>query len=36
MEDIPKTWDAYYNFFKDVQKKLRDQGIAGFMASGSR
>jgi len=26
MEDIPKTWDAYYNFFKDVQKKLRDQG----------
>jgi len=26
LEDIPKTWDAYYNFFKDVQKKLRDQG----------
>ena len=26
MEDIPKTWDAYYNFFKDVQKKLRAQG----------
>jgi len=26
MEDIPKTWDAYYNFFKDVQKKLRDKG----------
>ena len=26
MEDIPKTWDAYYNFFKGVQKKLRDQG----------
>src|SRR4051794_23213349 len=26
MEDIPNTWDAYYNFFKDVQKKLRDQG----------
>jgi multiple sugar transport system substrate-binding protein len=26
MEDIPKTWDAYYNFFKDVQKKLREQG----------
>ena len=26
MEDLPKTWDAYYNFFKDVQKKLRDQG----------
>ena len=27
MEDIPKTWDAYYDFFKDVQKKLRDQGM---------
>ena len=26
MEDIPKRWDAYYNFFKDVQKKLRDKG----------
>src|SRR5207237_6729046 len=21
-----KTWDAYYDFFKDVQKKLREQG----------
>ena len=27
MEDIPKTWDAYYDFFKDVQKKLRAQGM---------
>jgi multiple sugar transport system substrate-binding protein len=26
IEDIPKTWDAYYDFFKDVQKKLRAQG----------
>lgn len=26
MEDIPKTWDAYYNFFKEVQKKLRSKG----------
>jgi multiple sugar transport system substrate-binding protein len=26
MEDIPKTWDAFYNFFKDVQKKLREKG----------
>jgi len=26
MEDIPKTWDAYYDFFKNVQKKLRSQG----------
>jgi multiple sugar transport system substrate-binding protein len=27
MEDIPKTWDAYYDFFKEVQKKLRTQGM---------
>jgi multiple sugar transport system substrate-binding protein len=27
MDDIPKTWDAYYNFFKDVQKKLREKGM---------
>jgi multiple sugar transport system substrate-binding protein len=27
MEDIPKTWDAYYDFFKDVQKQLRAQGV---------
>jgi multiple sugar transport system substrate-binding protein len=27
IEDIPKTWDAYYDFFKHVQKKLRDQGM---------
>ena len=24
--DFPKTWDAYYDFFKDVQKKLTAQG----------
>src|SRR5216683_4242284 len=23
MEDLPRTWDAYYDFFKGVQKKLR-------------
>jgi len=27
MEDMPKTWDAYYNFFKDVQKTLREKGM---------
>ena len=27
MEDIPKTWDAYYDFFKEVQKNLRKQGV---------
>src|SRR5215467_1007191 len=26
MEDLPKTWDAFYDFFKEVQKKLRAQG----------
>jgi len=26
MDDIPKTWDAYYDFFKNVQKRLREQG----------
>src|SRR5437763_16146867 len=27
IEDIPKTWDAFYDFFKEVQKKLRAQGV---------
>ena len=27
LEDIPKTWDAYYDFFKGVQKKLTAQGM---------
>src|ERR1700751_3139439 len=27
MTDLPKTWDAYYDFFKEVQKKLRAQGM---------
>src|SRR5947208_6748303 len=27
MEDIPKTWDAFYDFFKEVQKKLRAQAM---------
>ena len=27
MTDIPNTWDAFYDFFKGVQKKLRDQGM---------
>jgi len=27
MEDIPKTWGAFYDFFKEVQKKLREQGV---------
>ena len=27
MSDLPKTWDAFYDFFKKVQKKLRAQGM---------
>ena len=27
MDDIPKTWDAFYDFFKGVQTKLRDAGM---------
>src|ERR1700730_11864344 len=34
MSDIPKTWDAYYDFFKEVQKKLRAQGIRNIYAIG--
>jgi multiple sugar transport system substrate-binding protein len=26
IEDIPNTWNAYYDFFKGVQKNLRAQG----------
>jgi multiple sugar transport system substrate-binding protein len=34
MSDIPKTWDAYYDFFKEVQKKLRAQGMRNVYAIG--
>jgi multiple sugar transport system substrate-binding protein len=34
MEDIPKTWDAYYDFFKGVQKKLRAQGVRNVYGLG--
>jgi multiple sugar transport system substrate-binding protein len=34
MEDIPKTWDAYYDFFKAVQKKLRDQRMRNVYGLG--
>jgi multiple sugar transport system substrate-binding protein len=33
-EDIPKTWDAYYDFFKEVQKKLRAQGARNVYGLG--
>jgi multiple sugar transport system substrate-binding protein len=34
MADIPKTWDAYYDFFKEVQKKLAAQGARHLYAIG--
>jgi multiple sugar transport system substrate-binding protein len=32
--DIPKTWDAFYDFFKGVQTKLRAQGMRHVYAFG--
>src|SRR5215470_12611350 len=34
MEDLPRTWDAFYDFFKEVQKKLRSQGMRHVYAMG--
>jgi multiple sugar transport system substrate-binding protein len=34
IDDIPKTWDAYYDFFKEVQKKLRSQGVRNVYGLG--
>src|SRR5215469_3189682 len=34
MEDLPKTWDAFYDFFKGVQKKLREQGVRNVYGLG--
>src|SRR5260370_7125429 len=34
LSDAPKTWDAYWDFFKPIQKKLRDQGMRGVYALG--
>ena len=34
MEDLPKTWDPYYDFFKDVQKQLRARGMRHVYAIG--
>src|SRR5215469_109274 len=34
MEDIPKNWDSFYDFFKGVQKKLREQGMRNVYAMG--
>ena len=34
IEDIPKTWDAYYDFFKEVQKNLRKQAVRNLYGLG--
>jgi multiple sugar transport system substrate-binding protein len=34
VEDAPKTWDAYYDFFKSMQKPLRAQGMRNIYGVG--
>ena len=34
MSDAPKTWDAFWDFFKPMQKKLREAGMRGLYALG--
>jgi len=34
LEDLPKTWDDFYDFFKEVQNKLRAQGMRHIYAMG--
>jgi multiple sugar transport system substrate-binding protein len=34
MKDAPKTWDAFWDFFKPMQKALRDKGLRGVYALG--
>jgi len=34
IEDIPKTWNAFYDFFKEVQKKLREQRVRNVYGLG--
>jgi multiple sugar transport system substrate-binding protein len=34
LSDAPKTWDAFWDFFKPMQKILRDQGMRGLYAMG--
>jgi len=32
--DAPKTWDAFWDYFKPIQKSLRGQGIRGVYSLG--
>jgi len=34
LSDAPKTWDAFWDFFKPMQAKLRDKGMRGVYALG--
>jgi multiple sugar transport system substrate-binding protein len=34
LADAPKTWDAYWDFFKTVQKNLRAQGVRNVYGLG--
>jgi len=34
MSDAPKTWDDFWDFFKPMQKALRDKGTRGVYALG--
>jgi hypothetical protein len=34
MSDAPKTWDSFWDFFKPIQKNLRDKGMRGVYALG--
>jgi multiple sugar transport system substrate-binding protein len=34
VSDAPKTWDAFWDFFKPMQKILRDKGHRGLYAHG--
>jgi multiple sugar transport system substrate-binding protein len=34
LSEAPKTWDAFWDFFKPMQKKLREKGMRGVYALG--
>src|SRR5262249_42130883 len=34
LADAPKTWDAFWDFFKPMQQKLRDKGMRAVYALG--
>jgi len=34
MSDAPKTWTAFWDFFKPMQQKLREKGMRGVYALG--